>query len=324
MRPVRFGVFLPTGNLDEAIEAAISADRDGFYSVSLNDHFWSPLGEASTPQLECFTALTAIARHTSRVKLAPAVAAASFRTPAMLARILVTLDLASQGRVIAGLGAGWQDKEYLAHGYRFPSLKERLEQLDETIQIVKAICEDEVPTFKGRHFEIAGALNGLKPVQRPLPVMLGGSGTGLLRIAAREAHVMNLIPPTGNGKDFVNDPVAAVKFDMATLKQRIALLHEFMREENRDPEEMELGGLLLMGLSNDPDDPQLRGIASMIGFPDYATAQRAPVTLLGTPAEVRAELSRRIAETGVTYYIMVMATPDTQALFVNEVMPAFV
>lgn len=322
--PVRFGVFLPTGDVNEAMAAALRAERDGFYSVSTNDHFWSPLGSPQTPQNECFTILTAIAAVTSKIRLAPAVAAASFRSPPLLAKIGATLDHVSRGRFIMGLGAGWQDKEYLAAGYEFPPLKTRLAQLDETIQVLKAMWTQEVPNFRGEHFEIKDLYANPRPLSQPHPqIMLGGSGTGLLRIAAREAAVINLIPPTGNGKDFVNDPVATLKFDMPDLKRRIAMLHGFMREAGRDPSSIELGGLVMLGLSRDRNDATLRGLAAHLGFPDYASAQRAPVCLLGTPEEVKRELEERIAATGVTYYIVFPATPDTQALLVDEVMPAF-
>ncbi|MGH8597632.1 MAG: LLM class flavin-dependent oxidoreductase [Gammaproteobacteria bacterium] len=324
MYPVRFGVFLLPATIAEAQQAAQRAERDGFYSVSVNDHFYSPLGSPQTPQLECFTALTAIAGVTNRVKLVSAVAAMSFRTPPLLAKILSCVDLASNGRLIAGLGAGWQPTEYHAHNYPFPSTAVRLEQLDEGIQILKAMWTQAEPTYRGKHFYIEKAYNFPRPLQTPHPpLMLGGSGTGLLKIAAREATILNIIPPTGNGKDFVNDPVATLKFDTARLKQRIALLQSLMREVGRDPQEMELGGLLLLGLSSNKEDPALRQFASKLGFPDFATAQRAPVCILGTPDEAKAELARRIADTGVTYYIFAMASEESQALFVKEVMPAF-
>ncbi|MGD9600227.1 MAG: TIGR03619 family F420-dependent LLM class oxidoreductase [Gammaproteobacteria bacterium] len=324
MHPVRFGIFIVPNDVAAVQAAAQRAERDGFYSVSVNDHFFSPLGTAQSPQLECFTALTAIAAVTSRVRLVPAVAAISFRTPALLAKIMTSLDLVSRGRFTAGLGAGWQPTEYHAHGYPFPPTKVRLEQLDETIQVLKAMWTQPEPTFHGRHFRIEKAYNHPRPAQTPHPpIMLGGSGTGLLRIAAREASIINLIPPTGDGKDFVNDPAATVKFDLPTLQQRIALLHRFMREAGRDPQEMELGGLALLGLSRDATDPALRQLASGLGFPDYATAQASPVALLGTPEEVTRTLHTRIRETGVTYYILVPSSEESQDLFVREVMPAF-
>ena len=325
MYPTRFGVFLLPSNMKEAIEGAQRAERDGFYSASVNDHFYSPLGNAMSPQMECFTTLTAMACHTNTIRVAPAVAAASFRAPPLLAKIATSLDHASNGRLILGLGAGWQDKEYLTHGYPFPSTSVRLEQLDECIQILKAMWTQESPAYTGKHIAVREAYNHPRAIQQPHPpIMLGGSGTKLLKIAAREATVLNIIPPTGDGKDFVNDKVATLKFDTPTLKSRIALLHQFMREGGRDPAEMELGGLLLLGMSRDQNDPGLRDMAHGLGFPDYATAQRAPVSILGTPEEVRREIQHRIEDTGVTYFMFVIPNEVTHDLFVNEVMPAFV
>lgn len=325
MHEVKFGTFILPADIPAAQASAKRAESDGFFSISVNDHFYSPLGSPESPQLECFTTLTAMACVTSRIRLAPAVAANSFRSPPLLAKIVSSVDSASNGRLIVGLGAGWQDKEYLNHGYPFPSTGERLEQLDEAIQVLKAMWTQPSPSYRGKHFYIHEAYNNPRPVQQPHPpLMLGGSGTKLLKIAAREATILNLIPPTGNGKDFINDPAAAVKFDTATLKQRIALLHEYMAEAGRDPQEMELGGLLLLGLSRQADDPWLRELAHNIGFTDYGVAQRAPVCLLGTPDEAKRELHQRIKDTGVTYYIFVVASEETQDLFVKEVMPEFV
>lgn len=324
MHDVKFGLFLLPADIAEAQAAAQRAETEGFYSVSHNDHYYSPLGTPESPQLECFTALTAMAVVTKSIKLVPAVVAASFRTPPLLAKITTSLDIASQGRFICGLGAGWQGKEYEAHGIPFPPLKQRLEEMDETIQVLKAMWTQDEPAFSGKHFKIHHAYNNPRQIQKPYPpIMLGGSGTGLLKIAAREANIINLIPPTGNGKDFVNDPAATVKFDMATLKSRIAKLHGFCREIDRDPAEIELGGLALLALSTDRDDPALRETATGLGFPDYAAAQRAPVALIGTPDEVKQQIEQRIEETGITYYIMFASSSQTQDLFVREVMPAF-
>jgi probable F420-dependent oxidoreductase len=324
MHNPKFGVFLLPGTITEATEGARKAESQGFYSVSVNDHFYSPLGDAHTPQLECFTALTAISMVTDTIKLAPAVAAASFRTPAFLGKVTSNVDMASNGRLICGLGAGWQGTEYHAHDYPFPPLKERLEQLDETIQILKAMWTQESPAFTGKHFKIYDAFNNPRPIQQPHPpIMLGGSGTGLLKIAAREASILNIIPPTSNGKDFPNDPVATVKFTMEVMKDRIAVLHKLMQENGRDPSEIELGGLMLLGLSEDKNDPALQEMAKNLGFPNYQAAQSAPVALLGTPDEVRNEIERRVKETGVTYYIMLTANPETQDMFVSDVMPHF-
>lgn len=325
MHPPRFGLFLLPDDVKAATEAARRAEGDGFYSVSVNDHFYSPLGTPQSPQLECFTALTAMAMVTKRVKLAPAVAAASFRTPPLLAKIATTLDLASDGRLILGLGAGWQGTEYAAHGYPFPSTAQRVEELAECLQVLKAMWTQDVPAFEGKYFKVYNAYNNPRSVQKPHPpIMLGGSAPSLLKLAAAEAQVLNIIPPTSNGKDFVNDPVATLKFDMAVMKKKIALLHENMRALGRNPQEMELGGLLLLGMSRNEHDSALRDMARQLGFPDYESARRAPVALLGTPAQLRDTLAERIADTGVTYYMMLAANDESWNLFAKEVMPHFV
>jgi len=152
---------------------------------------------------------------------------------------------------------------------------------------------------------------------------LGGSGPGLLKIAARHADILNIIPPTSNGKDFINDPEATARFSMDVLKSKIAQLHQYMEQAGRNPEEIELGGITLVAMSENAADESLRGIATQLGFPNYRSAQRSPIALLGTPDEVINELRTRIDETGMSYYIVIAMTPESQNLFVNQVMPIF-
>ena len=324
MKAIKFGTFLPTGNFDEAKTVALQAEKDGFYSVSTNDHFFSPLGSHDSPQLECFTSLTAIAALTSTIRLAPSVVAASFRSPALLAKITSTLDQISKGRFILGIGAGWFDQEYLAHGYPFPPTAERLAQLEETVQIVKAMWCEETPRFNGKYFAIDKAFNHPRPVQTPHPpVMLGGSGAGLLKIAARHGDILNMIPPTSNGKDFVNDPEATVKFTKSVLVKKITQLKHFAEQADRNPDDIELSGFTLVALSDKSTDPLLEGIARQLGFTDLAAAQNSPVALMGTPEQVLDELQSRIDATGMSYHIVLPMNPDSYSAFVSQVMPAF-
>lgn len=325
MNKVKFGLFLPTGDFAQARAAAEWADTHGFYSVSMNDHFFSPLGSPQTPQLECFTTLTAIAALTKRVRLTPSVVAASFRSPPLLAKITSTLDHVSNGRLTLGLGAGWKQDEYEAHGYPYPANAERLAQLGETVKVLKAMWTQEEPTFRGRYFTIDKAYNQPRPVQKPHPpLMLGGSGSGLLKIAAAEADIINIIPPIFNGKDFINDPVATLKFDTAELKRRIAMLHGFTQEAGRKPQDIEISGLVFLSMSKNTADAALQKTATLLGFPDLATACRAPVALMGTPDEVRRELKSRIDNTGMTYYIVAPISEESRELFAKEIMPEFI
>src|SRR5438067_3267109 len=112
MYQVKFGLFLPPHDYGAAVEMALRAERDGFYSVSVNDHFVPQTGAPDGPQLECFTLLTAVAAQTERVRLTPAVTSALYRTPAMLAKIAATLDHVSAGRLTLGIGSGWQQSEF--------------------------------------------------------------------------------------------------------------------------------------------------------------------------------------------------------------------
>ncbi len=324
MAEVKFGVFLPTGDFAEMKRSALRAEAEGFYSVSTNDHFFTPFGSPQTPQLECFTVLTTIAALTSRIRLVPAVVNISFRTPPLLAKIASTLDHASNGRLTLGLGAGWKRDEYEAHGYPYPSNSERLDQLDETVAVLKAMWTQEAPSYRGRHFAIGHAYNNPRPLQKPHPpIMLGGSGSKLLKIAAARADAVNLIPPIFNGKDFINDPPAALKFDSAELKRRVDMLHGFARAAGRDPRQIEISGLSVGCLSRDPNDPVLRATAEQIGFTDFEAARRAPVMLMGTPEQVRREVRARLERLGMTWHIIFFVNDESQTLFVREVMPEF-
>jgi probable F420-dependent oxidoreductase len=326
MRPIKFGLFLPTDDFAKARGAAEWAEANSFYSVSINDHFFSPLGAPQVPQLECFSTLSAIAAVTSKVRLTPTVVANSFRTPPMLAKIASTLDHLSNGRLVLGIGSGWQRSEYDAHGYAYPSNVERLEQLHDAIKLIKAMWTEDEPTYRGRYFSISRAYNNPRPVQRPHPpLMVGGSGSKLLRITAAEAQIANLIPPIINGKDFAQDPAAAVKFDKPNLQRRIEMLRRLAVESGREPDAIEISGLTMVRLSHSKSemDAAARETASAMGFPNEEAVRNSPVLLIGTPAEARRELRSRIEQFGMTYFIVFPASMESRDLLVKELMPEF-
>ena len=169
------------------------ADAQGFYSVSINDHFFAPGQKPEAPQLECFTTLSAIAAVTKRVRIAPAMTAMSFRNPALLAKMASTLDVISNGRLTLGVGSGWMRDEYHAHDYPYPTNRQRLDQLKEAIKLIKAMWTMETPTYHGPFFKVEKAFNHPRPIQQPHPpIMVGGSGRKLLEISAAEADIANL------------------------------------------------------------------------------------------------------------------------------------
>jgi probable F420-dependent oxidoreductase len=327
MREVKFGLFSITGDYAQALRTAKRADTQGFYSILLNDHFFSPFRPAREPQLECFTTLSAIAAVTTRIRIGSLVAAVAFRSPPLLAKIASTLDHVSNGRMVLGLGAGWEREEYDAHAYPYPSNAERLDQLADAIKLLKVMWTQDEPTYHGTHFSIEKAYNNPRPLQKPHPpIMLGGSGSKLLKIAAAEADILNLIPPIFNGKDLINDPAAAVRFDKAELKRRIGRLLALAKEAGRAPNAIEISGLSLVSISKDRGraDASVREIAKRMGFPSEEAVRRAPSILAGTPDEVKREILSRIEETGMTYFVVLPDCEESHELLANEVMPEFI
>jgi probable F420-dependent oxidoreductase len=325
MRQIKFGLYLPTGDFARARRVAERAEKQGFYSLSINDHLYSPMGERD-PQLECFTTLSAIAAITTKIRLAPAVVAMSFRNPALLAKTASTLDCISNGRLIMGLGSGWQRTEYDAHGYPYPSTTERLDQLEDGINVLKAMWTQEEPTYQGRYFSVRNAYNHPRPVQKPYPpIMLGGSGPRLLEIAARHADIALLTPPIYHDKDSVQDPTAAVRFTKTVLKRRIGQLTELTRAAGRDPDSIELASLVFVRMARDKSkaDEIVRQSVAQMGFPNEDVARNSPASLMGTPEEVKHELRSRIDDFGLTFFTVALFGQDTYEMFVNEIMPAF-
>ena len=186
---------------------AKEAERLGFASLWLCDHFLT-VGQASygerrrggareeegsEPLLECWTTLSALARETSRIRLGTSVICNGYRYPSVLAKMAATLDVISEGRLELGLGAGWLAREFEAYGIPFPSLPVRLAQLDEALEVIRAMWTQPQPAFVGEHYQIRGAVCEPAPLQKPHPpIWLGGEGKSVHRIAARAANGINV------------------------------------------------------------------------------------------------------------------------------------
>jgi alkanesulfonate monooxygenase SsuD/methylene tetrahydromethanopterin reductase-like flavin-dependent oxidoreductase (luciferase family) len=144
--------------------------------------------------LECFTTLAAIAAATQRIRLGALVAGVPYRNPALLAKINITLDVISHGRCIAGLGAGWYEEEFRAYGWPFPSIKQRMERLEDAIRIMDAMMTRRRTSYMGTHHRIVDVLNRPLPVQQPRPpILVGGSGEQRsLKLVAQYADYCNI------------------------------------------------------------------------------------------------------------------------------------
>ncbi|HKZ90597.1 MAG TPA: TIGR03560 family F420-dependent LLM class oxidoreductase [Candidatus Limnocylindrales bacterium] len=181
----------------QTVAVSQQADRLGFESIWLYDHFHTVPLPADEIVFEPFTALSALAALTRRVRIGHIVICTGFRNPALTAKMISTLDTISGGRAELGIGAGWKQEEWLAYGYAFPTTHQRLAALADHLEVITRMLEGgdtERATFSGRYARVAGAINRPKPIQRPrVPVMVGGNGPNVTwRLAARYADELNL------------------------------------------------------------------------------------------------------------------------------------
>ena len=253
--------------------------------------------------LESITMMSAIAARTESVRIGTLVLCNSFRNPALLAKSLTTIDHISNGRLEVGLGAGWMEQEYRAYGYEFPSIGTRLRQLEEGLQILKAMFTENRATFKGRYYTVADAPNNPKPVQKPHPpIMIGGAGEKvMLRLVAKYADRWNC--PAGY-RDF---------------EKTLGVLHEHCRAVGRDPKEITVSEQLMVCIGANKAEVDQKWEMAKGRKPFSFTA------IKGTPDEVVKQLRERVAW-GITMFTMMfadLAPPQTVELFAREVMPAF-
>jgi F420-dependent oxidoreductase-like protein len=185
-----------TGLFEQVATIASRAESAGFDTLFVMDHFYQlpALGSPDQPMLEAYTLLGALAARTKRARLATLVTGNTYRNPALLAKIVTTLDVISGGRALLGIGAGWFEPEHVGYGFDFPPIRERLERVDEALSIIVAMFRGEKPTVNGRFYRTHEALNSPAPV-RPggPPILIGGSGEKrTLRLVAKYADESNL------------------------------------------------------------------------------------------------------------------------------------
>lgn len=170
-----------------------AVDASPLDSLFRSDHFMSDMGPPERPSLEAWTSLSAAALMTSRIRFGPLVSPITFRHPAMLARFAAAVDIMSGGRLILGVGAGWDEEEHQAFGIDLPSIGERLDRLEESIAVIRLLWTGGPVSFTGRHFQLRQATAFPVPVQQPgPPILVGGDGERrLLRIVAQHADEWN-------------------------------------------------------------------------------------------------------------------------------------
>ena len=297
---MRFGLQIPNfiadspaGLFDAAVAMATAAEESGFDSVWVMDHFYQlpPMGGPDAPMLDSYTLLGALAALTSRVRLGAMVTGVTYRNPAHLAKIVTTLDVISGGRAILGLGAAWYDVEHEGLGFDFPPAPERLDRLEEALQICRAMFREEAPSFDGRYYRIHEARNVPPPIQPGgPPILVGGGGEKrTLQLVARYADMANFFG------------------DAAEVAHKVDVLRGHCAAVGRDPSEVTVSRLATLVLTASAEET-----ADTKAFLRQVTGEEPTGSNVGTPDELTAQVEE-LAAAGVDYFMFNIptGTPDT-------------
>ncbi|MEP7216099.1 MAG: TIGR03560 family F420-dependent LLM class oxidoreductase, partial [Anaerolineaceae bacterium] len=256
--------------------------------------------DTSGPTSECWTTLAALAALVPRVRLGALVTGNTYRHPAVLAKMAANVDNISGGRCVLGLGAGWQENEHAAYGIPFYTLGGRMQRFEEACQVITGLLANDKTTFEGRFYQLTEAPLAPKPVQRPLPLLIGGGGEKqTMRIAAAYATDWN------------------VWGTPQLLKEKQVILDTHCRNIGRNPKEIQRGANALLVLSDDS------------AIVERMRGSGRPV-IAGSAAEVRGVIQEYI-DAGVDEVVIpdfnLGSDPDAKIgvmdQFANEVMSHF-
>jgi F420-dependent oxidoreductase-like protein len=308
MATVHFGVTLPQikRSWEETRSAALEFERLGFDSLWLNDHLYG-IPAPQLPILEAWTMLSAIGGLTQRVQLGTLVSPVGFRNPALFAKMVATLDHITAGRVVLGLGAGWFQMEFAGYGFPFPSLRDRLRQLDEACSLMKSMWTESQPSFEGRHFRIDSVFCEPKPSRRP-PLLIGGGGERvLLRLAAQHADIWNNLA-----------------VHQGELAAKITRLHQHCRDLKRDPASITISQQCLVVIGENETDAAAKLEKARQIYGGHLGAG-GPHGIAGTAAQCIDKIRAHVA-LGCTMFVIEFFGRDTREparLFAEQVAPAF-
>jgi F420-dependent oxidoreductase-like protein len=273
---MHFSLWISPGHSwEETLSLAQHAEATGWDGIWFADHFMGPGRDARGSLLECWSVLAALAAAVPRVRLGPLVSGNTYRHPAVLANMAAAVDQISGGRLVLGIGAGWQRNEHEKYGIEFFDVGGRLDRLEEACQVLRALTTEERATFDGRHYRLDDAPMEPKPVQRPLPLLVGGGGERrTMRIAATYADEWN----TWGAPDH--------------LAQKVQVLERHCEDLGRDPATIARSAQALVFLGDDPAWLEARR-AEPAGMP----------TLVGTPSEL-ADAMAAYRDAGVGEFIL--------------------
>lgn len=308
MGKVQFGLIMPGDALDKSrrhhyvddANRLINAVKGRFASAWFIDH----LQFADMDILEGWTALTYLSALHPELQWGHTVICQSFRNPALIAKMAATLQFMSGGRFTLGIGAGWNEDEYLSYGYDFPPAGIRVEELDEALQIIKLMWTEESATFEGKHYRVKEARCEPKP--DPIPnIMIGAFRPKMLRLTARHANWWN---------------VSSTRIE--DYRSYLQVFERACDEVGRDPATVRRtwGG----GCVCAPTEQEIAELAAARPGLEGETMYQAGEDMVGTPQQL-IEQMQPFVELGVDYFMLDCGgfpKLTTVEMLVNEVLPA--
>jgi F420-dependent oxidoreductase-like protein len=224
----------PSQPYSDVLKLARHVEQTGWDGIWYADHFMPNAEDTSAPWPEAWITLAALGAQVPRLRVGTLVVGNTYRHPAVLAKMAATLDHITGGRVVLGLGSGWQENEHRQYGIPFYSVGERLQRLDEACSVIKLLFSQTKASFDGRFYQLADASLEPKPLQNPLPLLIGGGGERVtLRITAQHADEWN------------------VWGTPEVLAHKMAILDQHCADLGRDPRSIKRTAVALLFMSED-------------------------------------------------------------------------
>ncbi len=291
IRPFRFGIQASkAGSRKEWVELAKSTEDNGFSTLTMPDHF--------TDQLAPVPALMSAADATSKLRIGALVWDNDYKHPVVLAKELATMDLLSYGRLEIGIGAGWMATDYEQSGMVYDKPGVRIDRFLEGLEIIKRAMTGEKFSFTGAHYKITDYVSAPLPVQRPCPpILIGGGGPRVLKLAAQLADIVGINPSMKDGT--VNaETITHMTADAVAEKIKIVQTAASSRMQD-----IELNIRTFLVNIRDSADEAINGTANMLKVDPKMVAD-SPFALMGPPAKIAEDLIARRERWGLSYIIV--------------------
>ena len=323
---MEFGLQLANLEWSALRDAAQMAEGLGFHALFVPDHIvaegpehqFDPHFLSYDPMIE----IAVISEATKKVRVGHLVLCNLFRHPAITAQSLVSLDRLSGGRLVAGLGTGWTEREFQMTGISFPDIGLRLRMLDEALSCIRSLWTRDETTFSGEFYQFRDAILWPKPVQQPHPpILLGGGGKGLLRVAAKHADIVNIISDAGKPGYIKLANISKLTDD--SFRGKVRFLREEAQRQGRDASTIQISNAIFSTVITDSPaatQAMAEGMAPMLNSTPEGMLH-SPLALIGTPKQCIAELRRRQRDWEVSHVTFSFAGEDVLKRLATEVLP---